>query len=424
MNVTIGCFVPLYRKSPLPRTACNQLVYIYNGDATVRSLAWLSRIHRTFHVTSVEDRPSVEVNVSPLAKEMRRQVRMYTKAQRDQISMVGILADMGCDSHQRSDSETYSNMIDKRFAEDGIHYTMHRCENPQPQDLETIIKDYNHRSDIQGILVFYPIFPQRAAGFGKPNNVPYYLNADTGVYYKTVDDYIRDCVIPSKDVEGVSYDSTLTHGKLPFRARGRRPHPRLPNDVYIPCTVSAILKVLEIYHLSSSFSGPTSTDPSDNVSSSPLLRPNRWKNCTVTVVNRSTILGRPLAALLAWEGATVFSVDEDSILQFQSGGSRVRRDTTGTLNDCLRQSSVVVTAVPDENFQLDVAAIADYTTVVNVSEHNNVDAAALLEQKRGVRYIPSVGKVTVAALEHNLIRLQHAASSSLRTSEASNVRLS
>jgi methylenetetrahydrofolate dehydrogenase (NAD+) len=425
MRVIGGPFA-LHKVFPLSRPACSRDIWFKRGEDSLRSRRWDGRIHRSFHVTSVDDRPSMEVDVSPLAKEMRQQVRLYTKAQRDPISMVGILADMGLGNHQRSDSETYSNMIQKRFASDGLHYTVHRCENPEPQDLERIIEEYNHRSDIQGIMVFYPIFPQRAAGFRQPHNFPYYLDAGTGVYYKTVDDYIRDCVIPSKDVEGVSYDSTLTHGKLPFRARGHRPHPRLPNDVYIPCTVTAILKVLETYHLSPlSLSGSMSTSPSEDIASSPLLRPNRWKNCTVTVVNRSTILGRPLAALLAWEGATVFSVDEDSILQFQSGGSRVRRFNTGTLNDCVQQSSVVVTAVPNEAFQLDVAAIADYTTVVNVSEYNNVDSADMLEQKRGIRYISSVGKVTVAALEHNLIRLQHASSlsSPMREEETSSMRL-
>ena len=382
----------------------NPFIQIRDDIALSRRL--LGRINRSLHVNPLEDRPSIELDISPLANEMRRQVRQYTKAQCEPISMVGILADTGRSCHHRSDSATYSNMIQKRFAKDGLHYKVHRFENPHPQEVEAIIQEYNQCSDIQGILVFYPIFPQRAAGYREQQNVPYYLNADTGVYYKTVDDYIRDCVIPSKDVEGVSYDSTFTHGKLPFRARGHRPHPRLPNDVYIPCTVTAILKVLETYHLSSN-SVITGTS---EISSSPLLQPNRWKNCTVTVVNRSTILGRPLAALLAWEGATVFSVDEDSILQFQSGGHRVRRYNIGTLNDCVQQSSVVVTAVPNEAFQLDVTAIADYTTVVNVSEYNNVDPTALLEQKRGIRYIPSVGKVTVAALEHNLIRLQHVSS--------------
>jgi hypothetical protein len=35
---------------------------------------------------------SVEIDVSPLARDMRRQVRMYTQSQTDRICMVGILA--------------------------------------------------------------------------------------------------------------------------------------------------------------------------------------------------------------------------------------------------------------------------------------------------------------------------------------------
>lgn len=355
--------------------------------------------------SSTEDEISKIVDVSRLAHEMRLQVRNYSAKER--VCMVGILAE----GPGRTDAETYSEMIQASFAQDGLDYSVYRCAGDRPEAVEAVIREMNHcRPDVHGILAFYPIFQQSTvAGYAAATTAgagstylnpatgvhyrkappPYYLNPDTGVYYKTVDDYLRDCVVPAKDVEGVCRDyKALWHRRL-FRARGDQ-NCRLPNDVYIPCTVNAILKILETFHLTKE-SGTTQSL-------------QRWQGCTATVVNRSAILGRPLAALLALEGATVYSVDENSIIQFQSGGRTRRCSKELTLNDCLRQSSVVVTAVPDKEFRLDCNAIADHTTVIDVSEHSNVDHETLL-QKRGIRLIPSVGKVTVATLEQNLIRL-------------------
>jgi methylenetetrahydrofolate dehydrogenase (NAD+) len=357
---------------------------------------------------------------------MRRQVRDYTGTVKEKVRMVGILAEQG---PGRTDAETYSEMIKATFVEDGLDYQLYRCPGDRPEAVEAAIQELNHRScrpEVHGILVFYPIFPQRNAGLlgtggdryfnpatgvhYKKASQPYYLNPETGVHYKTVDDYLRDCVVPAKDVEGVcpSYKSSQRHRQL-FRARGGQNH-RSPNDVYIPCTVTAVLKILVTFHLPKE--QEECLDESIGTSFAPTVLPSllsnpghqRLKGCTVTVVNRSTILGRPLAALLALEGATVYSVDDKSIIQFQSGGRMRRCSKDLTLNACLQRSSVVVMAVPGADFQLDCNAIAEHTTVIDVSEHSNVDHEQLL-RKPGIQLIPNVGKVTVAALEHNLIWL-------------------
>jgi methylenetetrahydrofolate dehydrogenase (NAD+) len=159
---------------------------------------------------------------------------------------------------------------------------------------------------------------------------------------------------------------------------------RTQNEVYVPCTAQAVNQILESYH------------PFDHSGE------NRWSGVTVTVVNRSEIFGRPLAAVLALKGATVYSVDDNSILMFMSDG-QMRRCTDLTLDDCLVQSSIVVTGVPSPDFVLPCEAITD-ATVVDVSEYSNVCVDNLLERPN-VKLIPSVGKVTVAALEQNLVRL-------------------
>jgi hypothetical protein len=68
------------------------------------------------------------------------------------------------------------------------------------------------------------------------------------------------------------------------------------------------------------------------------------------------------------------------------------------------QSSVVITGVPTKQYRLPTEWVAPNTTVVNVSSYKNVDEDALLAIP-GVVYVPMVGKVTVAMLERNLMRL-------------------
>lgn len=65
---------------------------------------------------------------------------------------------------------------------------------------------------------------------------------------------------------------------------------------------------------------------------------------------------------------------------------------------------MVVTGVPTKAYRLPTEWIQEHTTVVNVASFKNVDEEALL-QIPGVVYVPLVGKVTVAMLERNLMRL-------------------
>ena len=74
------------------------------------------------------------------------------------------------------------------------------------------------------------------------------------------------------------------------------------------------------------------------------------------------------------------------------------------LETCLERSSVVVTGVPSPHFRVPSHAIQDNTTLVNVSAFPNIDETEFIDRPSGT-LVTQVGKVTVAALEHNLIRL-------------------
>lgn len=121
----------------------------------------------------------------------------------------------------------------------------------------------------------------------------------------------------------------------------------------------------------------------------------------ITVINRSDIVGRPLAALLANDGADVYSVDIDSLYLFRRGKLIKTEETP---ESACRKSRVIITGVPVKSYKLPLAWVSENTVVINVASFKNVDEEALL-QIPGVQYVPLVGKVTVAMLQRNLLRL-------------------
>lgn len=153
----------------------------------------------------------------------------------------------------------------------------------------------------------------------------------------------------------------------------------------LPCTPLACVKILE--HL--------------GVYDSSLPTGDRLAGKVVTVVNRSEIVGRPLAAMLANDGAEVYSVDIDSIFRLTRGKLH---ETEDTVESAARKSDVIITGVPSKAYRFPVEHVRPGTTFINVSGSKNVDREALLKVD-GVNYVPLVGKVTVAMLERNLLRL-------------------
>ena len=474
------------------------------------------------------------LNVSCLADEMRQEVRNYTKSWTGRpLKLVGIISQTHQDDEHddssssddddecrtsRNDTKTYAERIAEACKEDGIEFELIQYRQPSPttsfdyggsddddrttttiHEVENIIHHVNQRHDVDGILIFYPIFKSQQHPQPQHQSNPQtnkfqsltqqnsdssssstirgpYKNKSTGVYYMTYDDYLRDMVDPSKDVEGLSGDyhdrcskllppvhprtSTLDTTDGTTTAGDTTTSPAYSflskDDMILPCTALSIKHILDRHHHSTYDDGMSSESSPPSSSSSSSLPPRQlWTGQTVSVVNRSKILGRPLATMLASSGANVYSIDVDTILQFQQSGTKrlspprgdgdddhqeeehtkspppspavpaaaTSKSTAHTESDaetsstttkttehnlewCLRQSSVVVTAVPDPNFELPCHVIAPGTTVVNVSEFDNVKEEQVLKQP-GIKYIPKVGQVTVAVLEQNLVRLHY-----------------
>lgn len=314
------------------------------------------------------------------------------------IKLVGVLATTtthkSCDENDTHGNERYSEQILTSCTADGIIYEPWRVP-PTKDALERAIHHANERLDVHGVLVFYPIYDKLLDdGEAKPFNSRGPNKCETtGVYYKSMDCYFRDLVSPHKDVEG--YCRKALRMKQPGSNEGGD-HSLVscaaePNDATIslaeygpiyPCTALAVYRILESLH---------ATD-------------RRFDKTTITIINRSEVLGIPLATMLSNQGATVYSVDINSILQFSPDGKIRREPSTTTVDTCVRQSSAVVSGVPSTEFLVPTEWISDNTTVVNVATESNFDEETIYNVP-GVTYVPHVGRVTVAALEYNLICL-------------------
>jgi methylenetetrahydrofolate dehydrogenase (NAD+) len=231
--------------------------------------------------------------------------------------------------------------------------------------LEEEIMAANDDTKVDGIIVYYPIFP------GNP----------------THDKYIQETVSLLKDVEG------LCHKHLHNMYHNIRfvDSPQNLKKSILPCTPLAVVKILEYLQIYNSI----------------IPYGNRLFGKTITIINRSEVNGRPLAALLANDGATVYSVDITGVQIFTRGqGIRQPRhqahDKEGwTLENCLPLSDVVVAGVPVETFKVPTELLRDGAVCINFASFRNFDGPAVKE--KASIYVPSVGKVTIAILLRNLV---------------------
>ena len=125
----------------------------------------------------------------------------------------------------------------------------------------------------------------------------------------------------------------------------------------LPCTPLAIIKVLEYIRVYNTI----------------LPYGNRLFGHTITVLNRSEVVGRPLAALLANDGGCVYSVDVTDVQQFSRGEGikRPRHEVTEkpgwTSADCLPLSDVVISGVPGEGFKVPIHKLREGAVCINFS---------------------------------------------------------
>ena len=251
------------------------------------------------------------------------------------------------------------------------------------EKLEEAISKANNEDSTDGMLVYYPVFGSSR------------------------DRTLQSVVNLHKDVEGLSPELI---NNMYQNVRFLDP-PNNTQKSILPCTPLAMIKILEHLQIYNTF----------------LDYGKRLFGRRITVINRSEVVGRPLAALLANDGAEVYSVDVTGIQQFSRGkGLRKQQHEVSekvgwTLEDCLRESEVVISGVPGDNFKVPTQQVRDGAVCINFSSEKvgRCTFAVVLRRltlcqnftpdikEKASIYVPAVGKVTIVILLRNLLVCPH-----------------
>ena len=177
---------------------------------------------------------------------------MFTSLILDAPLLVGLLANT--DPAARK----YAEWTGKACRADGLRYELRTIDDPI--DVEAALTAANDDPNVHGIIVYYPIFGQVESFSGASQ-----------------DDYLRDTVSFKCDVEGLCH----TYRTNLYRNVRFLDYPTNTKKCVLPCTALSCVKILE--------QCPNCYDKSKPVG-------KHMEGQVVTVINRSEIVGRPLAA--------------------------------------------------------------------------------------------------------------------------------
>lgn len=299
---------------------------------------------------------ATELDPSPVAARFRDQVRadvQHLAEQGRSLRVVGLI------SQEKGPAATYAKYARRGFEDVGIDFELRRTT---PDQAEAAVAAANTDADVDGVFLYYPLSD------------------------RTGDRWLRELVDPRKDVEGMhSFWGRLLYENTRFV------DPERTVRAILPCTPLAVLKLLEAAGVHS--------DRED----APL------EGVTATVINRSEVVGRPLAAMLANDGARVHSLDLTGPLTFEPAIGRHAHDVRSSDIDrraALAASDVVISAVPSRDFELVRAEeVKEGAVCVDVAELTNFDPSV---RERASVFVPRVGPLTVAMAARNLVRLASA----------------
>ncbi|KAL8760876.1 MAG: hypothetical protein Q9184_002964 [Pyrenodesmia sp. 2 TL-2023] len=304
--------------------------------------------------TQDQTTPCKVVSAGIISKSLQLEVGEGLSRLKREPLLVGFLA------NKDPAARLYADWTKKACKENGFGFSLREVDR---EELEGQILATNLDGSVDGIIVYYPIFGSRQ------------------------DQYLQQLVDVGKDVEGLSHQYIFNmYQNIRFLDEGR-----LRKSI-LPCTPLAIVKILEYL----------------NVYNSMLPYGNRLFGHSITVVNRSEVVGRPLAALLANDGASVYSVDLTGVQQFTRGeGIKKRRHEvvdmeSWTLETCIIHSDVVISGVPGEAFKIPTSLLKEGAVCVNFSTEKNFPPEV---KDRASIYVPAIGKVTITVLLRNLLRI-------------------
>ncbi|XP_074598404.1 uncharacterized protein LOC141853079 [Brevipalpus obovatus] len=287
--------------------------------------------------------------VQQISQQYRNDLSEWIEESRARPKLIGFLA------NDDEAAVTYAKFTERSCKKIGIRFDLKRVKR---EDLEEAIIEANEDRKVDGIMVYYPVF-----GGGH-------------------DQYIQNCVSPFKDVEGLCHTFRFNmYHNIRFID--------VQKKSIIPCTPLAILKIL--YHM--------------NAYDHDLEYGNQLEGKTITVINRSEVVGRPLAALLANDGAKTYSVDLDGILQFHRAPGRMKHRVTGTdlrLEEVLPKSDVIISGVPKRGYRVPSKLIKQGAFVIDFSSEGNFEDDVV---DRASVFVGKIGSMTIVMLQRNLMRL-------------------
>ncbi|KAK7049719.1 Methylenetetrahydrofolate dehydrogenase [NAD(+)] [Paramarasmius palmivorus] len=319
-----------------------------------------------------------------IAATFRDEVKATLSQRGKPPKLVGILATSS------EPSRVYSDFTKKQCEALGFEYVLKKTGAALSSDLaegegvEEAIVDANEDDSIDGILVGDIVSP---------------LKDVEGLHFKFHYNLYHNIrfIYPQSLTAAVQANSNAAG--LTAAANDEPPEGMVKS--IIPCTPLAIVKCLEYV----------------GVYNKILPYGDRAYGKTICVINRSEVVGRPLAALLANDGARVFSVDIESIQEYTKRPTaadpssarqyhlrHVVHPSNLSLQECLALSDVVVSAVPSASYKVATAWLKDGCICVNVAAEKNFETNV---REKASLYIPAVGKVTILMLLRNLLRLQH-----------------
>lgn len=290
---------------------------------------------------------------SPVAAAFREEVRRDVERLASEgrpLRVVGLLG------QESGPAATYARFARRGFDDVGIEFDLRHVA---PDEVESAIAAANLAPEVDGLFLYYPLTDR--AG----------------------DRWLRELVDPRKDVEGMhSFWSRLLYENQ------RYIDPDRTIRAILPCTPLAILKLLE----RAGMRGAGGSAPLAGV--------------TACVINRSELVGRPLAAMLANDGALVHSLDLAGSVTFEPAIGRHTHDVRDSGIDratALASADVVISAVPSRDFELIRGdELREGAICVDVAEFTNFDASAM---ERASVFVPRVGPLTIAMAARNLVRL-------------------
>ncbi len=266
--------------------------------------------------------------------------------------LVGFLA------AEHGPSATYADYTRRGCEDVGVRFDLRHVKR---LDAEAAVLEANADPNVHGILVYYPVF-------GTEQDV-----------------YLRDLVDPAKDIEGLhSFWARCLYANRRFLDR------EATKKAILPCTPLAILKLL------------------DAAKAAKVGAARPLAGVRAVVFNRSEVVGRPLASMMANDGAEVTSFDIDGPQLFapvSADGAHTVEETEHRPRDPrLAQADVVITGLPSRAFPLVRGAeeIRAGAVCLNFSTMKNFDEA--VAEKARV-FVPRVGPMTVTMALRNLVRL-------------------